>query len=100
MGAALDGTVLSDSSKVCVAAESVSPASSCATGSFLEASVGRCLTCDSACTACTGPSNFDCSGNCRYGQDARGACAISAEQVASGSAEGLSVPAEVGGRRC
>eukprot|EP00930_Biecheleria_cincta_P015590 TRINITY_DN12949_c0_g1_i1.p1 TRINITY_DN12949_c0_g1~~TRINITY_DN12949_c0_g1_i1.p1 ORF type:complete len:529 (-),score=61.69 TRINITY_DN12949_c0_g1_i1:208-1734(-) len=48
---------------------------------FLEESTGRCLPCDAACSACTGPSPFDCTGACVFGQrDVRGACPISAEQ--------------------
>jgi len=81
LGAAADGTVLSDASKICVDAQLVTPDSSCGTGEFLEASIGKCLSCDPACSACTGPSNFDCIGDCVHGQDSRGACAISADQV-------------------
>jgi len=81
LGAADDGSVLSDTSKICLGSTLVTPASSCGAGEFLEVAVGRCLACDSSCTECTGPTNFDCTGACKYGQDSRGACAIDSEQV-------------------
>eukprot|EP00928_Gymnodinium_smaydae_P032936 TRINITY_DN23736_c0_g5_i1.p1 TRINITY_DN23736_c0_g5~~TRINITY_DN23736_c0_g5_i1.p1 ORF type:complete len:952 (+),score=115.04 TRINITY_DN23736_c0_g5_i1:61-2916(+) len=82
LGAALDGSVLSDSSKVCRDAEAVTPDASCSAGYFLEDSIGRCLKCDASCKACSGPTNFDCTGSCQYGaKDVRGACPISADQV-------------------
>jgi len=81
LSGALDGTVLADSSQICLGSESVTPDSSCSSGEFLEISVGRCLPCDTGCFECVGPSNFDCTGDCRYAADTRGACAISAEQA-------------------
>jgi len=77
-----DGTVLSDATKMCTGAVEVTPAASCSAGEVLDISVGLCLPCDSSCTTCSGPTNFDCDGNCKFGaRDRRGACAISSDQV-------------------
>lgn len=78
----MDGTVLLDPTKLCLNSALVTPPSSCSSGEFLEISVGRCLKCDTSCTACAGPTNFDCTGSCKFGaKDTRGACAISYDQV-------------------
>eukprot|EP00929_Paragymnodinium_shiwhaense_P002454 TRINITY_DN10270_c0_g5_i1.p1 TRINITY_DN10270_c0_g5~~TRINITY_DN10270_c0_g5_i1.p1 ORF type:complete len:1155 (+),score=175.60 TRINITY_DN10270_c0_g5_i1:43-3507(+) len=82
IGAPLEGTQLEADDKYCDDAEAVTAQTTCAAGQFLEASIGKCLACDSACTACTGPSQFDCTGACKHGTaDARKACPISPEQV-------------------
>jgi len=77
----MDGAVLSDPAAICINAESVKANTTCASGTYLATAVGLCVPCDSSCVDCTGPSNFDCFGECKYGQDSRGACAITAEQV-------------------
>eukprot|EP00931_Biecheleriopsis_adriatica_P053105 TRINITY_DN31029_c0_g1_i3.p1 TRINITY_DN31029_c0_g1~~TRINITY_DN31029_c0_g1_i3.p1 ORF type:complete len:844 (+),score=140.85 TRINITY_DN31029_c0_g1_i3:270-2534(+) len=82
LGAAYDGTVLNGKMCMSAALTTLLQESDCKSEEFFEVSVGRCLACSSACSACTGPSNFDCTGACVHGnKDARGACPISAEQV-------------------
>merc|ERR1719409_1185678 len=84
LGAALDGTSLGTGGKMCMGAKEVTPPDSCEGDEFLEASTGKCLKCSTACSACTGPSVFDCTGDCKLGEkDSRGACSISAVQVIS-----------------
>eukprot|EP00927_Polykrikos_kofoidii_P078164 TRINITY_DN7501_c0_g1_i3.p1 TRINITY_DN7501_c0_g1~~TRINITY_DN7501_c0_g1_i3.p1 ORF type:complete len:1080 (-),score=160.16 TRINITY_DN7501_c0_g1_i3:72-3311(-) len=83
LGAVLDGTLLANDSKICVGAEEVTPMSSCSAAQYLDTTVGRCLPCNIGCYTCTGPTAFDCSSDCRYGKDQRGACAISEEQAAA-----------------
>ena len=75
--APVPGTVLSISTAICNGAETPSErATSWSAGKYLATSAGVCLDCDSACSACNGPSHFDCKGACKYGhRDKRGACA-------------------------
>lgn len=60
----------------------ISDSSSCGSNQYLELSIGECVSCDVSCSSsgCTGPSNFDCI-SCEYGEDSRGACAISSNQA-------------------
>eukprot|EP00929_Paragymnodinium_shiwhaense_P002450 TRINITY_DN10270_c0_g2_i1.p1 TRINITY_DN10270_c0_g2~~TRINITY_DN10270_c0_g2_i1.p1 ORF type:complete len:1288 (+),score=231.96 TRINITY_DN10270_c0_g2_i1:74-3937(+) len=82
IGAPVEGTKLAEAGKYCDDAEAVTAATACSAGAFFEASIGKCLPCDSACTACSGPSQFDCTGSCKHGTaDSRGACPISEDQV-------------------
>lgn len=84
LGAAEDGTMLQNNSKVCIRAVDVAMETSCGPQEFLEASIGRCLGCDNACSTCVGPSLFDCVGACAYGdRDSRGACPLSLEQASA-----------------
>merc|ERR1719203_86614 len=72
LGAVMDGTVLAESSQICMNAALATPAGTCSAGSYLEVSVGQCLRCDAACSSCSGPTNFDCISGCKYGEpDAR-----------------------------
>eukprot|EP00930_Biecheleria_cincta_P096753 TRINITY_DN8854_c0_g2_i1.p1 TRINITY_DN8854_c0_g2~~TRINITY_DN8854_c0_g2_i1.p1 ORF type:complete len:1114 (-),score=144.64 TRINITY_DN8854_c0_g2_i1:210-3050(-) len=83
LGATEDGTVLQNSGQMCIRAEATTPASSCSSHEYLEISTGRCVMCDSACSACTGPSPYDCVGACAKGlKDSRGSCPLSAAQAA------------------
>eukprot|EP00930_Biecheleria_cincta_P081932 TRINITY_DN7144_c0_g1_i2.p1 TRINITY_DN7144_c0_g1~~TRINITY_DN7144_c0_g1_i2.p1 ORF type:complete len:1087 (+),score=126.63 TRINITY_DN7144_c0_g1_i2:455-3262(+) len=92
LGATVDGTVLQDENQVCIRSAAVARESSCSSNQYLEASVGRCLQCDSACSACTGPTPFDCVGACAHGyRDSRGACPISAEQAFVGTGYNVSM---------
>jgi len=89
-GGASDGTILSDTTKICVSGIGTTPKASCSDGYFLSVAVGRCVACSSGCTACSGPTAFDCEGDCKYGQDTRGACAISEDQVTYAAITGSS----------
>ncbi|CAE8586763.1 unnamed protein product [Polarella glacialis] len=89
LGAAAEGSVLTDKSKICKDGAAVTPDSSasCSGSQFFEGSVGRCIACDTACSACTGLTNFDCTGSCAFGAaDSRGACPVSAEQYSFATA--------------
>jgi len=81
LGGALDGTMLQDSSKLCSEAALTTPAASCSSTQYLEESVGKCMPCAVACTACNGPTIHDCVA-CAFGEkDNRGACPVSTDQV-------------------
>jgi len=96
LAAALDGTMLNDRTKVCVGAAPVTPAAQCSSGEYLAQAVGRCLACSTGCTACSGPTQFDCTGGCKYAQDSRGACATSAEQASFAATTATTIGAASG----
>mmetsp|Transcript_12568 Transcript_12568/g.28401 ORF Transcript_12568/g.28401 Transcript_12568/m.28401 type:complete len:1248 (-) Transcript_12568:71-3814(-) len=80
---ASEGAVLGDQSKMCLSSEATTPqaAADCADAEFFERSVGVCLPCNPGCSACTGPSAYDCVGDCTYGSDSLGRCALSEDQA-------------------
>eukprot|EP00930_Biecheleria_cincta_P046300 TRINITY_DN3192_c0_g1_i6.p1 TRINITY_DN3192_c0_g1~~TRINITY_DN3192_c0_g1_i6.p1 ORF type:complete len:1041 (+),score=103.50 TRINITY_DN3192_c0_g1_i6:366-3125(+) len=93
LSAPMEGSILSNNSTLCRGSEAVTPNSSCTAGYFLVTSIGKCLACDMSCNTCTGPTNFDCTGACRFGsRDSRGACAISAAQANFSSAAATPSP--------
>ncbi|CAD7965048.1 unnamed protein product [Amoebophrya sp. A120] len=73
-----DSAVTVSGTKLCIRQQYFTPktASDCATGTYLETSIGDCVNCDSACTACSGPTAFECVGACKGDapKDTRGAC--------------------------
>eukprot|EP00928_Gymnodinium_smaydae_P013473 TRINITY_DN14911_c0_g1_i1.p1 TRINITY_DN14911_c0_g1~~TRINITY_DN14911_c0_g1_i1.p1 ORF type:complete len:1014 (-),score=140.30 TRINITY_DN14911_c0_g1_i1:189-3170(-) len=82
LGAPDEGSIFADKTKYCKKYELVAVVTSCAWGKFLDESIGQCLNCDSSCNECTGPTNIDCKGKCKFGEkDSRGLCPISADQV-------------------
>lgn len=98
LGAVEDGTVLQNSGQMCIRAEETTPANSCSSREYLEVSTGHCVRCNAACSACTGPSPFDCVDACAYGpKDSRGSCPFSSEQLASSLPAPSPVPTPVPG---
>jgi len=96
IGGALDGTVLNNASEVCIHGLATAPVSSCDDGYFLSVAVGQCVACSTGCDTCHGPSVFDCTGRCKYGQDSRGACAISEHQLSLAATTTVTVTVTMG----
>lgn len=74
-----DSSVVVAGTRLCIRQQYYEPKTSalgCSAGNYFEPSIADCVKCDASCVACSGPSQFDCTGNCigNAPRDSRGAC--------------------------